>query len=131
MAGVGETCSQVASLLWAVVVHMRESMTVTQKKAYWVLPPSVKEVPYAAVSRINFVGPAGSLAALQSPYPVSSPSLITPPPITSPPSRLTSLPPSSAGSNVPSPSFEEVSQLFASLAECSSKPAILALVKDY
>ena len=31
-------------------------MTVTQKKAYWVLPPSVKEVPYAPLSHINFLG---------------------------------------------------------------------------
>ena len=129
MAGLGETCSHVASLLWAVEagVRMRESTTVTQKKAYWVLPPSVKEVPYAPLSHINFVGPAGSLAALRSP------SLMTPPPspITSTPSRMTSPPPSSACSNVLSPSLAEVGQLFASLAECSNKPAILALVKDY
>ena len=135
MAGLGETCSHVASLLWAVEagVRMRESMTVTQKKAYWVLPPSVKEVPYAPLSHINFVGPAGSLAALRSPSPVSSPSLMTPPPspITSTPSHMTSPPPSSACSNVPSPSLAEVGQLFASLAEYSNKPAILALVKDY
>lgn len=66
MAGLGETCSHVASLLWAVEagVRMRDSMTVTQKKAYWVLPPSVKEVPYAPLSHINFLGHSGSLTAL-------------------------------------------------------------------
>ena len=34
MAGLGETCSHVASLLWAVEagVRMRDSMTVTQKR---------------------------------------------------------------------------------------------------
>lgn len=58
----------VASLLWAVEagVRMRDSMTVTQKKAYWVLPPSVKEVPYAPLSHINFLGRSGSLTALRS-----------------------------------------------------------------
>ena len=51
MAGLGESCSHVASLLWAVEsgVRIRESMTVTEKKAYWVIPGSVKEVPYAPI----------------------------------------------------------------------------------
>ena len=64
---------------------------------------------------------------------MSSPSLMTPPPspITSPPSCLTLPTPFSACSSIPSPSFEKVDQLFAFLAECSNKPAILALVKDY
>ena len=64
---------------------------------------------------------------------MSSPSLMTPPPslITRPPSCMTSPTPFSACSNIPSPSFEKVDQLFASLAECFNKPAILALVKDY
>ena len=58
MAGLGETCSHVASFLWAVEAggRMRDSMTMTQKKAYWVLLPSVKEVPYAPLSHINFLG---------------------------------------------------------------------------
>jgi len=49
MAGLGESCSHVASILWAVEsgVRLRESMTVTQKKAYWVIPGVVKDVPYA------------------------------------------------------------------------------------
>ena len=35
MAGLGESCSHVASLLWAIEsgVRIRDSMTVTQKKS--------------------------------------------------------------------------------------------------
>ncbi len=115
MAGLGETCSHVASLLWAIEagVRIRDSMTVTQKKAYWVLPPSVKEVPYAPLSCINFVGRAGSLAALKTPQSMA--------PVASCSSR----------NRLTSPSTEEVGHLFASLSACSTKPAILALVKDY
>ena len=53
MAGLGESCSLVASLLWAVEagVRLRDSMTVTPKKAYWVLPPSVNDVPYSPLDR--------------------------------------------------------------------------------
>lgn len=49
MAGLRESCSHVASLLWAIEeagVRIKDSMTVTDKTAYWVMPASVKDVPY-------------------------------------------------------------------------------------
>lgn len=62
MAGLGETCSHVGSLLWAVEagVRIRDSMTVTQKKAYWVIPTAVKEVPYSKIKDMNFQGKSAS-----------------------------------------------------------------------
>ena len=56
MAGLGESCSHVASLLWAVEAgaKKRHSLTVTDKKAYWVLPSAVKKVPYSKISDIVF-----------------------------------------------------------------------------
>ena len=50
-AGLGKTCSNITSTLWAIEsgVHLRDSMTVTQKEAYWILPTKVKEVPYAEI----------------------------------------------------------------------------------
>ena len=58
IAGLGETCTHVASLLWATAagVERRESLTVTQKSAYWVIPPAIKTVPYAPLSEISFLG---------------------------------------------------------------------------
>ena len=58
MAGLGETCSHVASLLWAIEAGLRarDAVTVTGKKAYWMLPPGVQEVPYAPIQRIKFIG---------------------------------------------------------------------------
>ena len=114
MAGLGESCSHVASLLWAVEsgVRMRDSMTVTQKKAYWVIPNVVKEVPYAPVSKINFIGRKGSQTQLRA-------------------AKSSSPPPPSPSKNIPDVTDEEASQLFASLAKCSSKPAILSLVEPY
>ena len=58
MAGLDETCSHVDSLLWVIGVRVetRESLTVTQKNAYWILPPAVKSVPYAPVKEISFIG---------------------------------------------------------------------------
>ena len=45
MAGLGETCSHVVSLLWVIGmgVERRESLTVTQKSAYWVLPSAISQ----------------------------------------------------------------------------------------
>ena len=37
-------------------VQLRDSLTVMQKKAYWVLPNSKKDVPYAPVEQIKFHG---------------------------------------------------------------------------
>ena len=40
MAGLGEACSRVASLMFYIdaAVRIRDSKTVTQEKAYWMLP---------------------------------------------------------------------------------------------
>ena len=65
VAGLGETCSHVASVLFTIIecgVRIRDSMTVTQKKAYWVMPTGVKEVQYAPVKDVDFVGKKGSAA---------------------------------------------------------------------
>ena len=58
MAGLGESCSHVALLLWvlAVVVEKRDALTVTQKTAYWVLPPAVRSVPYLRIKEVEFIG---------------------------------------------------------------------------
>ena len=65
MAGLGESRSHVASLLWAVEagVKLRESMTVTQKKAYWGLPPCIKDILYALLIDIKFEGKSAMLNA--------------------------------------------------------------------
>ena len=51
MAGLGESCTHVASLLWVVAVGV-----VTQKSAYWVMPPAVRSVAYAPIKEIEFIG---------------------------------------------------------------------------
>ena len=58
MAGLGETCSHVASLLWAPAtgVEKRDSLTVTQKSAHWVISSAIKMVTYAPLAEISFIG---------------------------------------------------------------------------
>ena len=56
MAGLGEACTHVAALLFAIeaTVKVRDSKTVTEEKAYWLLPGGVKGVTYSEVSDIDF-----------------------------------------------------------------------------
>ena len=126
MAGLGECCSHVASLLWAVEagVRIRDSMTVTQKKAYWVMPNGVKDVPYAPVKSIEFIGKKKSSTAIQtSQFPRGN--TPSPSPCSTPRS-----------SKSPVPAFEEATEeeteaFFISLSTCKTKPAILSLVEPY
>ena len=55
MAGLAESCSHVGSLLFAIeaAVKIRNSATVTQTKAYWLLPSGINKVEYAEVNDIN------------------------------------------------------------------------------
>ena len=74
MTGLGESCSHVA-LLWAMEAgcKRRDSLTVTEKKAYWVLPSAVKSVPYARVKDIQFSKTPSSTTTIK-PSIVPSPS---------------------------------------------------------
>ena len=57
-AGIGETCSHVALLPWVIGVGVgsRDSVTVSQKRAYWGILPAIRSVPYAPLKDIDFIG---------------------------------------------------------------------------
>lgn len=57
MAGLGKACTHVASLLFAIeaTVKERDAKTVTESKAYWLLPSDCKSVSYQEVRDIDFV----------------------------------------------------------------------------
>ena len=100
MAGLGECCSHVASLLWAIEagVRIRDSMTVTQKKAYWVMPSSVKDVPYVPIKSIDFIGRKRSVTALRT-SPFGTGNTATPSPSSTP-----------TASKSPTPAFEDATK---------------------
>lgn len=55
-AGQGSTCSHVAAVLYYVeaAVNIRNKPTVTEERAYWLLPRPTKEVRYARIADIDF-----------------------------------------------------------------------------
>ena len=105
MAGLGETCSYAASLMWAIEadVRTRESLTVTDKKSYWVMPPEVKKVQPAPISHIQW-----------SNQPMK-------------PSTCETMPYQA----VPTPTEDEQSRFLSALATSSSKPAICSIVQPH
>ncbi|XP_043227776.1 uncharacterized protein LOC122384449 [Amphibalanus amphitrite] len=102
MAGLGESCSHVASLLWAAEagVKKRDSLTVTDKKAYWVMPSAVSKVQPKPLRYIQFT------------------------PATSKPKAKHHMP-------VDGPSQGELDSLFKALSQSGSKPAVLSLIEPY
>ena len=60
MAGLGEACSHVASLMFYIdaAVKIWDSKTVIQEKAYWMLPSALDKVDYVPVSDMDFSLPS-------------------------------------------------------------------------
>lgn len=56
MAGLGETCTPVAALLFLIeaTVKLRDSKTVTQEKACWMLPTGMSKLEYKECREIDF-----------------------------------------------------------------------------
>ena len=106
MAGLGESCSHVASLLWAIEagVKKRNSLTVTDTKAYWVLPSGVSKVPYARIKDICF-----------QKYPNNG-----------------TVKHQTRENKVPAPSPTELSTFLSNIhANTTTKPAILSLIDEF
>lgn len=103
MAGLGESCSHAACLMWAVEagVKRRSSLTVTDKKAYWVLPGPLRKVEPVRVKDMVF-----------SENPRPSPS---------------------AGHHqkLDPPSEEKVSVFLDAISKGKTRPALLSLVDPY
>ena len=55
-AGLGESCSHVAALMFSldIKVRLRDSKTVTENTAYWMLPQAVKKIDYNELREIDF-----------------------------------------------------------------------------
>ena len=112
MAGLGEACTHIATLLFAIntAVKIRDSKTVIQEPAYWLLPATHREV-----GDIDFTSALTKKKkldeAIATGYPVSS--------------RIRQ------PRNVPAPSPAELDIFFRGLSLGDTKPALLSLVSPY
>ena len=115
MAGLGETCTHVAAMLFAIEynIRQREKKTVTQEKAYW-LVPSVREAPYAEASDIDFTSAKSKKKKMDSGT-SSSPFQESRKPTRS----------------IPEPTNDELKDFYTAINKSASKPAILCFIEPY
>ncbi|XP_057698272.1 uncharacterized protein LOC130919508 isoform X1 [Corythoichthys intestinalis] len=117
MAGLGEVCCHVGSLLFWVDENYRanKALTVTQKKAYWPVPSYVDKVAYSEIQDIDFTSTEVrkrefecTLIGAQTPkrMPLKMPL-------------------------VPEPTEEEMSCFARKLSNTGVKPAVLAVISDH
>lgn len=112
MAGLGEACSHIAALLFAMETcnRLNKDTSCTSRPCAW-LPPNMSKVKFAPISDIDFSAPVTKRKRLVEGEEQASQS-------------------QSAGELVPSPSQEEVLAFFNELSE-NGKPALLAIVPDF
>lgn len=122
MAGLGEACSHIAALLFSIdaVVQLRDSKTVTQEKAYWLLPSSVKGVDYKERCEIDFTSAKSLKRKLDNNIQANG--------------QINSAGGSSrtsASLKVSKPTQEEANAFFKALHDCGSRSAILSVMPPF
>ena len=121
MAGLGEACTHVATLLFAseANVPVRELKTVTQEEAYWVFPSVVKAVKYSPLADINFTS-AKTKAKMLSKCLESSVEVCSEIPVNT-----------EKGFVVPPPTQDEVDEFLQKLHATGTKSAVLTVTIPY
>ena len=119
MAGLGESYTHVAALLFAIEasVRIRESKTCTEEKAYWMLPSSLDKVSYSPVSDIDFTAPQSKRRHLDSKIQGKVVQEANTQPSTKVP--------------IPPPTKNDIEAFYKCISQNKHKPAILALVEPY
>ena len=127
MAGLGEACSHVASLMFYIdaAVRIRDSKTVTQEKAYWMLPSALDKVDYVPVSDMDFSSPSTkkrkldkNIESLDSGDNGADKAIVI---LSSQKKKM----------HIPKPTDTEIEQFFEEISKNNCKPAILSIVPPY
>nr|XP_022307471.1 uncharacterized protein LOC111113467 [Crassostrea virginica] len=119
MAGIGEVCSHVGALLFAIEasVKIRNTKTVTEEKAYWMLPNAVNKVEYKRVQDIDFTSAKTKKRKLDQAIAEDSPMNSGP--------RQRKLP------TAQEPTEDELKNFFTDLSTAGTKPVVLSLVPQF
>jgi hypothetical protein len=120
MAVLGEACSHVAALLFYIesAVKIRDSKTVTDEKAYWLLPSACRSIQPKTIFEIDFVSAKTTKRHLDNRIVAASSSTPITPASSTKKRKL-----------VPVASSDEFLNFCQGLSDISSNPAILAVVE--
>ena len=122
MAGQGECCAHIASVLFYLETfnRVRGKLACTELKFAWIIPSYVKNVPYSQVENIDFT----SARNLKQKLDVSIDNLDS--------SKGVTLAIAKQGNpEIAPPSPGELSDFYAKLNSCNTKPVLLSLIPPY
>ena len=129
MAGLGECCSHIASVLFYLetLTRIYGKLSCTQVKCTWLLPTYVNEVIYDKVKNINFTSARKLKSNLDNSIEkLEQSDLLSPPESSAPKPRQPK-----KHKPISTPSAAEMNDFFASLKEYKIKPVALSLVQPY
>ena len=109
MAGLGETCTHIAAVLFYLeaLYRIEEVQTCTQQRCEWIIPSSLKSVDYLPIKDIDFTSARSKKRKLDDMIDISE---------------------STEEANDSKPTDSEMEQFFANLSLCETKPGILSLI---
>jgi len=117
MAGLGETCTHIAAILFYLEATARiqgTTTTCTQQTCQWIIPAYFKKIEYLPIKNIDFTSALGKKRKLDQIIDAVEPS-------TSKCSKIYS----AMGKK---PTESEMANFFDSLSKCKTKPAVLSVV---
>lgn len=123
MAGLGEVCSHVGALLFAVEAGVRivKAKTCTSLPCKWLMPSAVSNIPYVELCQIDFTSAKTKKRKLDAQISGISPQQS--------PASTTPGAGSSSGSYLPSQS--QINKFYEDLFQSGTQPAVLSLVPPY
>ena len=123
MAGLGECCSHVASILFYLEVtgRVKDQLSCTQVKCNWIIPKFSKDIEYLPIASINFAASRKLKAEMDKKITnihQNQPSEIK-------------MPNTTKYKPIEEPNKEDLSAFYAALSKCKSKPVALSLINDH
>ena len=121
MAGLGETCTHVAAVLFYLEAQSRlhGNETCTQHQCKWIMPTFQKNMEYLPVKSIDFSSAKSKKKKLDDTID-SAPNLSAPCPIEW-----------SVSNPANKPSVDEMNNLYSNISTSKTKPGILSLVPEF
>ena len=116
MAGLGEVCTHIASLLFYLeALHrLKEVETCTQRQCEWIIPSALKKVEYLPIKDIDFTSARGKKRKLDEM--LESDKIITKVQVST---------------DDTTPTDDDMELLFKNLSLCGTTPAVLSLISEY
>ena len=117
MAGLGETCTHIAAILFYLEATARiqgATTTCTQQTCQWIVPAYFKKIEYLPIKNIDFTSALGKKMKLDEVIDAMEPST----------SKSSKTYPATGEK----PTESEMANFFDSLSKCKTKPAVLSVV---